>query len=190
MDRLCESGPGANIGLSHAPVETRTSSPARAAGASVQAGLTCSTNVCAGGGRTFGVRHRHLDPHINPEDPSSASYNPTCATCVDGLWLGIPWCLLPPHRATVVCLRRHNSPFDPVKLKKERERTKKHPKLGIRLKSRRSIDAAIGTPIPPGPGAWSRSHIAAVAARCNNVCGWSFSRHVLAPVLVRDTAPA
>jgi len=49
---------------------------------------------------------------------------------------------------------RHDSPFDPVKLKKDRKRTRKHPKLGIRLKSRRSIDMAIGTPIPPGPGTY------------------------------------
>jgi len=51
-------------------------------------------------------------------------------------------------------LSRYASPFDPEKLRRDRERTRKHPKLGIRLKSRRSIDAAIGTPIAPGPGTY------------------------------------
>ena len=32
----------------------------------------------AGRGFTFGVRHRHLDPKVNPTDPSAASYNPKC----------------------------------------------------------------------------------------------------------------
>lgn len=73
-------------------------------------------------GFTLGVRHKHLDMKPNP-DAGPATYN-----------IGDP------------------TADSPEKLASIREHGKKYPNLGIKLKTRREIDAAIGAVEPPGPG--------------------------------------